>query len=539
MGDEGGKAAVTERKEKQADGDEKEKEEEGNVEGGKEAAKEGEESSRGEKTKEEALKEGSAVDVAGSGGEGAGFNEKKKAGAVPLKSTQEDKEGGDDEYEYDYYYDYDEDEEKDDGDNVEDKAQADDNAAAAAATDDDDDVKVKAQVDENAGDAKIPETDEHKMKAANEPREGSSDSAAEGGGSEGVGLVKLSYKKAPIIVNSSEMAKQELDAPAVGSVAEGASGTAKGASNDHNRDTADSVEGGEDGRTYEGMDAAPQVGKEIAEDVEEKGEAVPTTKDTGEVVAKQEDVEEDSSIKKGVGGDGGVAMGTENGSDDGQGSAVTSALDGKETASEGVTFEGVADGSQSADGKLASATGEGLLATGNVGVDDPMNKNNTTFNKVGSVLDADGWSADSEDSTVADSAATDNKAACKDDPAFLYKNKPGNTCAYIGSLKPERCSKLHNGAEIGVTSCPESCKMVEKCLAAASGGRDGVLEPAPAPIGMDLSSTVKGEEGDLTKKEIAGGGGVAMGTENTIEVGSGDDVATTLDGEETVSESVT
>merc|ERR1711966_38281 len=275
-------------------------------------------------------------------------------------------------------------------------------------------------------------------------------------------------------------------------------------------------------------------GKETAEDVKEKGEAVPTTKDTGEVVAKQEDVEEDSSIKKGVGGDGGVAMGTENGSDDGQGSAVTSALDGKETASEGVTFEGVADGSQSADGKLASATGEGLLATGNVGVDDPMNKNNTTFNKVGSVADANGWSADSEDNTVADSAATDNKAACKDDPAFLYKDKPGNTCAYIGSLKPDRCSNLHNGAEIGVTSCPESCKMVEKCLAAASGGRDGVLEPAPAS-----NATVKGEEGDLTKKEIAGDNGVAMGTENTIEVGSGDDVATTLDGEETVSEGVT
>merc|ERR1711966_540908 len=244
--------------------------------------------------------------------------------------------------------------------------------------------------------------------------------------------------------------------------------------------------------------------------------------------------EEGDLTEKEIAGDGGVAMGTWDTIEVGSGDVVATRLDGKETVPEGVTFEAAADGSQSADGKIITGAGEGLEGAGNVTADDFTEKVDTTSNKVGEVADADGWSADSEDSTVADSAATDNKAACKDDPAFLYKNKPGNTCAYIGSLKPERCSKLHNGAEIGVTSCPESCKMVEKCLAAASGGRDGVLEPAPAS-----NATVKGEEGDLTKKEIAGDNGVAMGTENTIEVGSGDDVATTLDGEETVSEGVT
>merc|ERR1711906_72052 len=244
--------------------------------------------------------------------------------------------------------------------------------------------------------------------------------------------------------------------------------------------------------------------------------------------------EEGDLTEKEIAGDGGVAMGTENTIEVGSGDVVATKLDGEETVPEGVTFEAAADGSQSADGKIITGAGEGLKGAGNVTADDFTEKNNTAFNKVGEVADANGWSADSEDNTVADSAATDNKAACKDDPAFLYKDKPGNTCAYIGSLKPERCSKLHNGAEIGVTSCPESCKMVEKCLAAASGGGDGVLEPAPAS-----NATVKGEEGDLTKKEIAGDNGVAMGTENTIEVGSGDDVATTLDGEETVSEGVT
>merc|ERR1719287_283305 len=247
--------------------------------------------------------------------------------------------------------------------------------------------------------------------------------------------------------------------------------------------------------------------------------------------------EEGDLTEKEIAGDGGVAMGTENTIEVGSGDVVATKLDGEETVPEGVTFEAAADGSQSADGKIITGAGEGLEGAGNVTADDFTEKVDTTSNKVGEVADANGWSADSEDNTVADSAATDNKAACKDDPAFLYKDKPGNTCAYIGSLKPERCSKLHNGAEIGVTSCPESCKMVEECLAAAKAGGAVVLKPAPAFYGMD--STVKGEEGDLTEKEIAGDGGVAMGTENTIEVGSGDVVATKLDGEETVPEGVT
>jgi len=57
---------------------------------------------------------------------------------------------------------------------------------------------------------------------------------------------------------------------------------------------------------------------------------------------------------------------------------------------------------------------------------------------------------------------------CKDDPNFLYKDKPGVTCNYIGTVKPEKCLKLHNGVEIGISSCPESCDMVDKCMAASA-----------------------------------------------------------------------
>jgi hypothetical protein len=55
-------------------------------------------------------------------------------------------------------------------------------------------------------------------------------------------------------------------------------------------------------------------------------------------------------------------------------------------------------------------------------------------------------------------------ANCKDDPSFLYKDKKGHTCKYVGEMKPDKCLKLLNGVEIGVSFCPESCKMVDKCL---------------------------------------------------------------------------
>jgi hypothetical protein len=53
---------------------------------------------------------------------------------------------------------------------------------------------------------------------------------------------------------------------------------------------------------------------------------------------------------------------------------------------------------------------------------------------------------------------------CKDDPSFLYNDKAGYTCQFLGKMYPEKCSKSHNGTTIGVSSCPESCKMVKECL---------------------------------------------------------------------------
>ncbi len=59
---------------------------------------------------------------------------------------------------------------------------------------------------------------------------------------------------------------------------------------------------------------------------------------------------------------------------------------------------------------------------------------------------------------------------CADDPNFLYKDKPGFDCAFVGKYKPEKCAKkTQDGAvAIGVAPCPVSCGMVEECRASSS-----------------------------------------------------------------------
>ena len=62
---------------------------------------------------------------------------------------------------------------------------------------------------------------------------------------------------------------------------------------------------------------------------------------------------------------------------------------------------------------------------------------------------------------------------CADDPTFLYKDKPGYDCAYIGRERPEKCAKVHNGNTVGAVDCPESCGMVQECLLAAAARASG------------------------------------------------------------------
>ncbi|KAL9184843.1 hypothetical protein ACHAXT_002620 [Thalassiosira profunda] len=78
-------------------------------------------------------------------------------------------------------------------------------------------------------------------------------------------------------------------------------------------------------------------------------------------------------------------------------------------------------------------------------------------------VNANGWSPDSEDAPLP-AVSSEDTPSCKDDASFRYKDREEETCAFIGEKKPERCSKLHNGVEIGISSCPESCGMVAKCL---------------------------------------------------------------------------
>eukprot|EP01082_Thalassiosira_pseudonana_P008421 g7597.t1 g7597 contig24:1007206-1010059(+) len=84
-----------------------------------------------------------------------------------------------------------------------------------------------------------------------------------------------------------------------------------------------------------------------------------------------------------------------------------------------------------------------------------------------------------------------NESLCKDDATFLYKEKEGYNCHYIGTYKIEKCLKEHNGVMVGISACPESCKMESKCLEAVgsianSSGVTTVAEHNPCKDSEDF-----------------------------------------------------
>ncbi len=52
---------------------------------------------------------------------------------------------------------------------------------------------------------------------------------------------------------------------------------------------------------------------------------------------------------------------------------------------------------------------------------------------------------------------------CKDDPSFLYKDKPGFDCTFLVANNPDKCLKLHGKKTMGAAICPVSCDMVKEC----------------------------------------------------------------------------
>jgi hypothetical protein len=95
---------------------------------------------------------------------------------------------------------------------------------------------------------------------------------------------------------------------------------------------------------------------------------------------------------------------------------------------------------------------------------------------------------------------------CKDDKYFLYKDKEGYDCQYIGTLKPDKCLKLLDdnnnnkldGSVIGVKFCPESCKMVDECLQASIVNEKTKIEKE---IETEIESSVK--DGKVDEKTVA------------------------------------
>ena len=107
-------------------------------------------------------------------------------------------------------------------------------------------------------------------------------------------------------------------------------------------------------------------------------------------------------------------------------------------------------------------------------------------------------------------------ATCKDDPSFLYKDREGYTCKYVGEMKPDKCLKLLNGVEIGVSFCPESCKMVDKCL-------ESVVESAVFKKADNLATPLEEKADEATAVKGGSEGKVVDdGADGTFEPAHGD-----------------
>ena len=101
---------------------------------------------------------------------------------------------------------------------------------------------------------------------------------------------------------------------------------------------------------------------------------------------------------------------------------------------------------------------------------------------------------DEKQSFIKPSNATDSKglqpeSECRDDPTFMYKDLEGYDCLYIKANKPEKCQKLHNGVMIGITSCPESCGMVDECLDFNSNGTADAVDETFMEVGSSGPET--------------------------------------------------
>eukprot|EP00956_Cyclotella_meneghiniana_P042161 scaffold248383_cov79-Cyclotella_meneghiniana.AAC.4 len=74
----------------------------------------------------------------------------------------------------------------------------------------------------------------------------------------------------------------------------------------------------------------------------------------------------------------------------------------------------------------------------------------------------------------------------------MFKDIEGYTCQYIKANKPQKCEKEHNGIMIGISSCPESCNMIDECLKAI-----GVVSSM-----KESNSNVTGEHENKSNAEV-------------------------------------
>jgi len=110
---------------------------------------------------------------------------------------------------------------------------------------------------------------------------------------------------------------------------------------------------------------------------------------------------------------------------------------------------------------------------------------------------------DIDEEAVVDDDEVEKKSVnmCKDDKSFLYKDKEGYDCQYIGTLKPDKCLKLLDdnnnnkldGSVIGVKYCPESCKMMDECLQASIINTKAEIEKE---FESEIESSLKNEKVD-------------------------------------------
>ena len=176
--------------------------------------------------------------------------------------------------------------------------------------------------------------------------------------------------------------------------------------------------------------------------------------------------------------------------------------EGEEVVSEGmITEEEVAEEASSSDNIMSEAVDD---------INEKIDADDVAAAPVDEVaaeeytVDNVEGSGEGEELISEGKVAEDGQDCEADNPAFLYKDRPRQDCAYIVANSPEKCKKLHNEEIIGVVSCPKSCGMTEECLELKEGLDNVTFTPVEEENEQGATTAEEGianEEAEVVRDE--------------------------------------